>query len=31
LDHEGNRGPWLTLREKDIEVKEVNLKERLRG
>ncbi len=26
LDHEANRGPWLTLREKGIVVKEVKLK-----
>lgn len=25
LDHEANRGPWLTLREKGIVVREVNL------
>lgn len=25
LDHEGNRGPWLSLREKGIMVREVNL------
>lgn len=25
LDHEGNRGPWLSLREKGILVREVNL------
>lgn len=25
LDHEANRGPWLTLREQGISVKEVNL------
>ena len=27
LDHESNRGPWLTLREQGIIVKEVRLKE----
>ncbi len=26
LDHEANRGPWLTLREAGIKVREVNLK-----
>ena len=26
LDHEANRGPWLSLREKDIIVREVSLK-----
>ena len=27
LDHEGNRGPWLSLRERGIIVKEVKLKQ----
>ena len=27
LDHEGNRGPWLSLREQGIVVKEVKLKQ----
>ena len=27
LDHEGNRGPWLSLRERGIIVKEVRLKQ----
>jgi cysteine desulfurase family protein (TIGR01976 family) len=26
LDHEANRGPWLTLRERGITIREVNLK-----
>ena len=28
LDHEGNRGPWLSLREQGIIVKEVRLKQK---
>jgi cysteine desulfurase family protein (TIGR01976 family) len=27
LDHEGNRGPWLTLKERGVEVREVRLME----
>jgi cysteine desulfurase family protein (TIGR01976 family) len=27
LDHEGNRGPWLSLRERGVEVREVRLME----